>query len=421
MDTLLIQRRNTLVKTAVVIALILAAFFPAKYTNSIYGYLPGLGFLALFLLSAFHLMIVGRAVRFEVEALDSVCQRGESVNAAIKIVNKSVLPCPKVHTCLSITDIFAEEGEVFSKSFILNGKSEIEFPLTAKMRHIGVYTVGVKTLRVYDLLGLFSLTLKGGKTFQITVLPKTCVTEEIRLDERQLTESQNVQKTAACDGFDYTGVREYALGDSMKRIHWKLSAHSSTYMTKITESSKRSDLTVIIDFVALPFNHEVLANLYDCLIETALSIIEQASSKDIEYSLLFIGRDHELIRTAPKRERDYPDLVGLLPKIDSNPDSDILDGADILEKEKHLSNKSSNIILCTSRITRQLMQELISVRQQQRNPELYTIIPADRNTAGRKVPLGNGDERDDPEESLGILDDYGIRYHLIPAETEGNQ
>jgi len=274
------------------------------------------------------------------------------------------------------------------------------------MDHIGVYTAGIKMLQIYDLLGIFSITIRVGKDFQVTVLPKPYKSAEMYFDDKLLTENQNTQKSTVSDGFDYTGVREYALGDSMKRIHWKLSAHSSEYMTKITETSRKSDVTVVIDFVAASQDREILPSIYDCLIETALSYIEQALSKDIEYSLLFVGRDREINRVIPKGEQDYANLVCLLPVIFTNPDPDIPDGAGILEKESHISNRSSNLILCTSRITDQLIQELINIRQQQRNPVLHYIIPPDLN----------GSEMEDLKAPLRVLDDCSILYHLNPAE-----
>ena len=402
-----LKNRNAAVKIIALIVVFAIAFFSAKYNNSIYGYLPGLTLLVLLLISLLHLFLLKRYIGFETETEDVVCQRGQSVDTVIKIINRSFLMCPRVSAKISVSDSFREEEAASRTTFAMQGKSGVEFPVSIKAGHIGVYSAGVKTLRIYDLTGIFSVTIRGGKTFRITVLPKPSAAEEIRLEERQLSESGNGSKSSVSDGFDYTGVREYALGDSMKRIHWKLSSRSAGYMTKITESNKKSDLAVIIDFVIEPLEREVMANLYDCLIETALSIVDQALSKDMEYSLLFIGRDEEIERVIPKGEYDHEELVQLLPELKSTLEPERLDGAGILEKEKHLSNKSSNIMLCTSRITESLIQELIAVKHQQRNPELYYIVPFG----------SSGIESEEIRTALIILDDYGIRYHLISAEA----
>lgn len=378
------------------------------YINSIYWYLPGLLILFLLILSLVYFWIMRRSMRFETEAMDAVCLRGETVDAALKIVNSSVLICPKARAFLSVSGFFGEDDSVSTMTFAMYGKSETEFPFHMKMDHIGVYTYGIREMKIYEPLGIFRIAVKGGGTFRVTVLPRIFVTEEIRLRERQLTESWNMSKRAVSDGFDYTGVREYAMGDPMKRIHWKLSAHSLAYMTRITESSKKNDLTVVMDFVAGNLDREVLPDIYDCLVETALSLVEQALTKDVEYSLLFVGHDREIERAIPKGEQDYQELVPRLPGFYTEAGPDLPDGAEILNMESRLGNKGSNLFLCTSRITEELIQELIAVKQQQRNPELYYIAPPNFHEGGAETEMA----------SLEFLEDSGVRYHIVTAGDE---
>jgi uncharacterized protein (DUF58 family) len=394
-------------KMAAIIALLIAALIPARYTGGILGYLPGLGVLTLIFLSLLYLYVMRRCIRFDTEALGAVCEKGETVNVGLKIRNNSFLSCPKTQAVITMSGYSNGENLISQITFSMLARSGAEFPIKMKMNHIGVYEIGVKNLQIFDLLGIFSIALNGDQTFRVTVLPRAAHTEEIALRERLLTENRFSAKSTVSDGFDYTGVREYELGDSMKRIHWKLSAHSYHYMTKITESSRRNDLTVMIDFTQGISNRHLFPEFYDCLVETALSLLEQALRKDVEYSLFFVGRENETIRVIPKGEEDYENLVQQLPVLSSERNSGMIDGAGLMEQERRLDNKSANIILCTSSVTEQLIQEMTTVRQQQRNPELYYIVPQDH------------DPDRDPESMtlLGTLDDYGILYHLIRAEN----
>lgn len=406
MNGLFVKKNYFLLKLAAVILTPAVAFLPIKYTHSVYGYLPGLGLLFFWFLSTLYLLVLRRRIRIETDTADVECCRGERVRAAIKIINDSFLNCSKLSVCLFLSDSFGREISGTRVDFTLEGNREKEFPLHLKMNHIGVYSAGIGQVKIYDLAGLFSVTIPVEKTFQITVLPRIGNSEEVRLEEKQLTENQNAKKSAASDGFDYSGVREYALGDSMKRIHWKLSAHSPTYMTKITESARKSDLTVVIDFVTTGQSREEIPYLYDCLVETALALAEQALMKEVECSLLFIGEDREINRILPKGAQDYPKLVTLLPASCDNPYLEFSDGAALLEKEKHLSNKSANLILCSARITEKLVQELIQVKHQQRNPALYCIVPWNLSK----------NQLEKHQRSLALLEDYGIPYYFIAAE-----
>ena len=83
------------------------------------------------------------------------------------------------------------------------------------------------------------------------------------------------------NGTDYVGVREYELGDSTKQIHWKLSAHSINYMTKLSESSKQSDFAVVLDTAANEADREELMTIYDTLVETVFSVLEELSHREV--------------------------------------------------------------------------------------------------------------------------------------------
>ncbi|QOX64614.1 DUF58 domain-containing protein [Anoxybacterium hadale] len=410
---------HVLLKAAGAMILLAISAIPAYYAGGFYGYLPGLTLLVFYGVSALHLMILWKGIHFETEATDLVCEKGELASAALKIRNDSRLPCIKLSAELYIGGFFPGEGTVEAKTLGLEGKSDASFVISSKMNHIGVYEAGIKNLSIYDLTGMFCIKIKGGATFEITVLPKVTGGNVVRLDERRLTESQNVQKKAVSDGFDYTGVREYALGDSMKRIHWKLSAHSSDYMTKITESSRKSDLAVILDLVSISGEPKMLPWMYDSLVEAALSLIEQAAAREIEYALFFVGRDKELHRVCPRGQQDYPDLIRILPPLigtRSRAAMDGLDGAAILDKEKQLSNRSTNLILCTSHVTDMLIWELISAKKQQRNPELYYILPP--GTGGETDGALDHRARRKEQSNLTILEEYGIRCHWITSENE---
>jgi Uncharacterized conserved protein (some members contain a von Willebrand factor type A (vWA) domain) len=377
-------------------------FLPARYVGGIYGYLPGLTVLMLLILSLIHLLIVKRSLSFETEGSDSVCQRGETVRVVLKIRNRSVFTSPKAKACLAISGSFGGELPASWRTFPLPGKSETEIPLDLSVRHLGVYTFGIGQLQVYDLTGLFSVALRQERMFQVTALPNIYPMEEIRLEDRLVTENRNISKSAVSDGFDHTGVREYALGDPMKRIHWKLSAHSSVYMTRVAESSRKNDLTIVIDFVTTK-EQKKQDSIYDRLVETALSLAEQARKRDAECVLLFAGCDGEINRVIHKGEQDYENLVRVMPLFGTEPSSELPDGQEILIRESHFGNRSSNILICTSRITDDLIQQLISIKRQQRNPGLYCIVQNQR-------------DRDSLSAQMEVLENSGIGWHFIADE-----
>lgn len=413
-----------LLKGVLLLGILLAAFFPVRYNSGLYGYIPGLLLLSLLSLSLVHLLILRRTLRFEIENMASVCLRGEEVKVILKIENPSFFSCPNLQVTLGMTDFFLSEDSVYKRNPALGRRSKAEIPFSLKMNHLGVYSFGIQEMRLYDLLGIFSLGFAGTPFQRFTVLPKIYSGGEVTLEEKLLEENHSLSKSAVSDGFDYSSVREYVLGDPMKRIHWKLSAHSSTYLTKLTESSRKNDLTVIMDFVtglkgeATSQKGIIVPGIFDGLIETALSLIYQARQKDVDYTLFFADGQGELIRSMPKGSQDHEDLVQMLPTFHQACCTDFPDGAELVEKEGGLGNRSANIILCTSQLTDEAVDGLMAVRKQHRNAQLFYILP----------PIGTGarqeadTEKDTLSRQIERLTDRGVSCYFVEAEGgEGHE
>ncbi len=210
------------------------------------------------------------------------------------------------------------------------------------------------------------------------------------------------------NGLDYIGVRDYEPGDPMKQIHWKLSAHTLSYLTKLSESTRQSEYVVALDFSANEADREELMDLYDALIETAFSLLEELSRREVTYSLIYLDKDGELRRSVPRGRETDMEFIRRFGLITPDPDPDYTDGARIVQEEAGMPNRSTNLLVCSSRVTTDLIQELISVKQQRRSPELYLIYP-ERLTQR---------EREDLTAPLRLLDEAKIPWH--PVSTAVN-
>jgi uncharacterized protein (DUF58 family) len=207
------------------------------------------------------------------------------------------------------------------------------------------------------------------------------------------------------DGFDYTGVREYAMGDSMKKIHWKLSAHSNDYMTKINEVGLKSDLAVILDMAADKYPAEQLLSINDGIVETAASLLLTAEKRDIDCVLLYPDKEKQVRALFPKTQQDYAELIRRMVPITPNPKPGFLDAQEILTQEMEGANKRANLLVVTSRVTDGLLDTLTTIRGQQRNPLLFCVMPTNVTANERKEIQAR---------FLG-LDDAGIPYRVLTA------
>lgn len=392
------------------IVLVLAASLPAVYMNTIYGYFPVLFLLIAVTLSVLCMYRIKKKVFINSDFLDGECERGKSVSVGLDITNKSRLMCPRAAANVFISDIFQEEDALNRVYFTLAPNAKADFCFDMDMSHIGLYRVGIQDMEIFDFFDLFHQKLPIRGEYQVFVKPRIRSLEELNENEIVLEESSRDTRTTVLNGTDYVGVREYEMGDSMKQIHWKLSAHSMGYMTKLQESSRQMDFSVVLDFAAIDEqDHEVLMDIQDALIETSLSLIDIIAKQHPSYSLLYCNKEHQIKRTTPKGREDDLNLLRDFSIITPNPDISYPDACQILGEEGSRANRSTNVIVCTSRVTDALLQELLRVKRQRRNPELWQIVPAGYNSRQMETLRGK----------LKILDEANIHHCFVYTTDAG--
>ena len=191
----------------------------------------------------------------------------------------------------------------------------------------------------------------------------------------------------------------------MKRIHWKLSARSEGYFTKILESPKQSSFSVILDFGAPSYEAEELMDLNDCLIETAFALIDHLAQNEMPWTFTYTDRGHRPVqRLAPGDVSKA--LIRDFELIHDAGSAGPVSGAQLVYEDGIAADCSSNLIVCTADPSPALIQELVGQKQEQRQPELFLIILEGLNSREREKLLT----------PLMTLDDAGIPYHVLTTK-----
>ena len=104
--------------------------------------------------------------------------------------------------------------------------AQVELPT----HHAGAYVCSLEKGRVYDYLGIFCFPFKLPALGELVVLPEEIPPEETP-SLTQLTARQYRAKPAG--GFsEIHDLRDYRPGDSMRDIHWKVSARQTASLSE---------------------------------------------------------------------------------------------------------------------------------------------------------------------------------------------
>lgn len=386
------------------VVLLAVASLPAIFLNNVFGYLPALMLAFLLLFSYVYIRLQKKALSFEEHSDFSDCKRGTDSKFSVRIKNRSLLMFPRLEVLFSVSDIFGDQSDLSSASVVLGPFEDRIFHFEICFKHIGVYDVGLKRLVIHDLLGLFHIAMEKGNICQICVAPRIFDFGKIEISNQAAAETKKMLVPNALDGMDYMGVRDYVWGDPIKRIHWKLSARSDNYVTRQFESYNNTGISVIMDFCIPSDDREISLELYDRIVETALSVEAYAIKNGIESDVLYLDKKEKKCTYMTIHSDDVSGLVPKLPRPKKEPGRYSV--LDLLLDEASAAYAQGNLALCTSDITDRMARTLAEVKMHRRKPMLFAILPAS---------LG-AEEENELLKPLQILEHANIPYYVLRGE-----
>lgn len=211
---------------------------------------------------------------------DLVLRKNEEGALTIDLQNRFILPLTPVRIRGRFqSDAFTEKAGMIAPGVMLIdvsalGRTSLELPVCIAYR--GEYTVGVESVEVFDLFRLFKFKKKMGKKIRVIVLPR-----EFPLDKiKDINEAESAETAAALLGInksDSVLLREYRTGDSLKQIHWKLSAKQDELIVRQPEPALNNSSLIFCDFTG-EYGEEARMALTDAVIETALALARRIVS-----------------------------------------------------------------------------------------------------------------------------------------------
>lgn len=119
------------------------------------------------------------------------------------------------------------------------------YPITGVRR--GVWAIGPLMLRTVDPFGLAQREQAFGETRTITVVPEVFALAPLAVKVGAAGGTAHTSSSRLGQGSDNLSPRRYIPGDSMRRIHWRATAHRGQLMVRQEEEESSPDAVVILD------------------------------------------------------------------------------------------------------------------------------------------------------------------------------
>lgn len=225
--------------------------------------------------------------------------------------NRSALPVFKAICEVSVkNNLTGEESKInFSLSAFPKGEAKAKFGFSSKF--CGYITAEIKSIYVTDIFGFLPVAVKNFKSAKgkTTVLPETF--EPVVIFKNMLPVPEDSESYAPDKkGNDYSEtfqIRDYADGDSIKQIHWKLSEKLDKTIVRDPSLPVAKNIMLFWDKTA----EEATPEQTDSMAEVSCSAAQSLLKNGYEFSLGWNSRNR--IETAEIKTEE--DLLEAIPKM----------------------------------------------------------------------------------------------------------
>ena len=320
------------------------------------GKIPYMFFYTVILLPVFSFLYtyyVYTRFKFSQELDKDMIMKGEKVNFTLNFYNEDIILYPYIHVTLPGTSLYSS-GKSDDIRFSLAPRKKWSYTIELKFDYRGIYEIGIDTVRIEDFLGLFSFEYKLIEHKKVTVNPRIIRLDNFALKSSFAAESKPVRNNLNEDNSSMCDIRDYQYGDSIKRIHWKLTSKSEELLVKQFESSSEISTVLLIDMVPCAAAGENRIIVEDKFIETAVAITNYCLSNWIPTTLMFY--DNDLVRINATNSLVFPEIYKALAEVSF--DKNIPVGT-ILGMHINNSIARSNILVLTSNMDFELCEKLI--------------------------------------------------------------
>lgn len=342
-------------KSAVILV---AAFYLAAYTSG--GKIPYLIFyliMGAFLLSFLWCFFIKERINGYQRFEEKDYFVGDEVEIQSFIDNDTLLPVPHIEITDRTVEAVSDKKPTTSVFSLLPLERELaEEDIKAEYR--GIYDIGPMEIKISDIFGIFTWYRKIYTNINLKIYPRVHDLDFFNLKSMQSYGTLTTKQKAYEDNTSISEIRKYTAGDSVKKIHWKVSAKKGSLFVKNFEMTGSASAYIFLDFKRNCYSGgnireleekavEVVASIASYFLKNAVSINMYVNSSKLYYTT---GRD-------TKKLKNFLEILCEI-KSDGNKSME-----DILEKRIRLIAKGSSIIVVTGDITDKNIDMYYSIKK----------------------------------------------------------
>lgn len=275
--------RRIIYITACIVCILIYGITGARslyITNIVLIFLP--------ILSAVYTYIAKNGIKIQFLEKTNTYIRGGVTN--LSVVAENIYVTPVANLNIVIVYQFNNLRETTSKTqeITVAGMSRYPFDMDCKLSHSGCLTIDMTSSYIYDPMKLFKFRLSNIKEHVLHIMPILVNPDYYGMytSYDRVIDAKEYSKTRKGeDVSEIFDIRGYVHGDSLNRVHWKLSAKEDTLMVKELSQPVSHNHCIVIDVVNA--NNDIERSYIDGVYELAYALGNIACLKEKHFQLAF--------------------------------------------------------------------------------------------------------------------------------------
>jgi uncharacterized protein (DUF58 family) len=310
--------------------------------------------ISVLILSILYTVLIGRGIGFFIKTQRHIFTCGEDIVCDIKIMNAVSLPIPyiQVHSAAEAYSHKAYKGSFFSMSASEDNWETVRLRFPAR----GIYPLGRITVTVWDLFRIvrYLETLDTGLT--VKVYPRLYPVRTLFPGASDIYRDTYASHGKNENQYTMQDIRSYRDGDSLKRVHWKVSAKRGELFVKSYEKVTGTETALFIDMHENNYNYGAEAE--ERIVDTALSIIQSMIKRHVEMNV-YINAAHGT-HFPVHSSQGFEDLMEycLTQKSDGK-----MDFLEFLQRYYYQIPRTSAITIILASVTPRVVHNILGVKK----------------------------------------------------------
>lgn len=345
------MRKNRLFYAVLLIA---AAVFAGVYQSKL-TFVLLVTLIILPIITLFLLIVERLALKLEVKPQTLFVQKLCRFSITVTIRNRFIIPISPI----CVRGVFQDEdGSLIpDKTMIVSVmpfcKTELLFSGCLKYR--GEYHLGVSEAVLYDLLGLFRIKMKLTPSARVVAAPRRLSLEQtdaLCVDELESTQT----KLSFFDSNSFSSVREYSEGETLRYVHWKLSAKQDELMVKQMEQNLGANSVILTELTGYYEENEDNIRAADAAVEVSLALTSKIIADGRSAVNLFRTDEETTEIFAVESAEDFEKLYGMFSIIPVTENGGV---SALVGKMNELSISAETLFISAASVDAEVLRRLL--------------------------------------------------------------